>query len=65
MFYAGGDPPFPAAVEHGNEPFGTVLVKDGEIVFNNSFWQPQVTEGVVREDALAVLKEYFARNKKG
>lgn len=36
-----------------------------EIVFSNSFWQPQVTEGVLREDALAVLKEYFARNKKG
>ena len=36
-----------------------------EIVFRNSFWQPQVTEGVFREDALAVLKEYFARNKKG
>ena len=24
-----------AAVEHGNEPFGAVLVKDGEIVFAN------------------------------
>ena len=24
-----------AAVEHGNEPFGAVLVKDGEIVFTN------------------------------
>ena len=23
------------AVEHGNEPFGAVLVKDGEIVYNN------------------------------
>ena len=23
------------AVEHGNEPFGAVLVKDGEIVFRN------------------------------
>lgn len=23
------------AVEHGNEPFGAVLVKDGEIVFSN------------------------------
>lgn len=36
-----------------------------DIVFSNSFWQPQVTEGVLREDALAVLKEYFAQNKKG
>ncbi|MBR4869661.1 MAG: nucleoside deaminase, partial [Oscillospiraceae bacterium] len=24
-----------AAVEHGNEPFGAVLVKDGEIVYTN------------------------------
>lgn len=24
-----------AAVEHGNEPFGAVLVKDGKIVFTN------------------------------
>ncbi len=24
-----------SAVEHGNEPFGAVLVKDGEIVFEN------------------------------
>lgn len=24
-----------AAAEHGNEPFGAVLVKDGEIVFTN------------------------------
>ena len=23
------------AVEHGNEPFGAVLVKDGEIVYTN------------------------------
>ena len=23
------------AVEHGNEPFGTVLVKEGKIVFSN------------------------------
>ena len=24
-----------SAVEHGNEPFGAVLVKDGEIVYTN------------------------------
>ena len=23
------------AVEHGNEPFGAVLVKDGEVIFTN------------------------------
>ncbi len=139
-----------AAVEHGNEPFGAVLVKDGEVVFtnenqiytrhdptfhgeaglirefcaqtgitdlrdytmyascepcfmcsgamvwvklgrlvygasnielehllgnegcncskmvfDNSFWQPQVTAGVLREESLAVLKAYFADHAKG
>ena len=139
-----------AAVEHGNEPFGAVLVKDGEVVFtnenqiytrhdptfhgeaglirafceqtgitdlrdytmyascepcfmcsgamvwvklgrlvygasnielehllgnegcncskmvfDNSFWQPQVTAGVLREESLAVLKSYFADHAKG
>lgn len=138
-----------AAVEHGNEPFGAVLVKDGEVVFtnenqiytrhdptfhgeaglirefcaqtgitdlrdytmyascepcfmcsgamvwvklgrlvygasnielehllgnegcncskmvfDNSFWQPQVTAGVLREESLAVLKAYFADHAK-
>ena len=109
-----------AAAEHGNEPFGAVLVKDGEIVFTNenqvhtrhdptfrgeaglirefcgatgitdlgrlvygasnrdlehifdeegcdcshivfehSGWQPKVTSGVLREDCLAVLDDYF------
>ena len=138
------------AVEHGNEPFGAVLVKDGEIVFtnenqiytkhdpsfhaeaglirefcaktgisnlqrytmysscepcfmcsgamvwvklgrlvygasnielenilgnegcncsklefDNSFWKPEVTEGVLRDESLEVLKEYFSKHKKG
>ena len=138
------------AVEHGNEPFGAVLVKDGEIVFSNenqiytrhdptfhgeaglirefcaqtaitdlreytlysscepcfmcsgalvwvklgrlvygagnmelehilgnegcncsrmvfehSFWQPKVTEGILREEALEILEKYFSTNEKG
>ena len=138
------------AVEHGNEPFGAVLVKDGEMVFSNenqiytrhdptfhgeaglirefcaqtaitdlreytlysscepcfmcsgalvwvklgrlvygagnmelehilgnegcncsrmvfeqSFWQPKVTEGVLREEALEILEKYFSTNEKG
>lgn len=138
------------AVEHGNEPFGAVLVKDGEIVFSNenqiytkqdptfhgefglirqfcaetgitdlrdytmysscepcfmcsgamvwvklgrlvygasnddlenmlgnegcncsrmvfehSFWQPQVTAGVLRQESLAILNAYFAKHGKG
>ena len=138
------------AVEHGNEPFGAVLVKDGEMVFSNenqiytrhdptfhgeaglirefcaqtaitdlreytlysscepcfmcsgaivwvklgrlvygasnmelehilgnegcncsrmvfehSFWQPEMTEGILREEALEILEKYFSTNKKG
>ena len=32
-----------------------------EIVFNNSFWRPKITESVLREESLAVLKEYFQK----
>lgn len=138
------------AVEHGNEPFGAVLVKDGEIVFENenqiytrhdptfhgeaglirefcaqtgitdlsdytlytscepcfmcsgamvwvklgrlvygasnielenilgnegcncskmvfdhSFWKPEVTSGVLKEEALVILRDYFSKHHKG
>ena len=36
-----------------------------KIVFENSFWQPDVTGGVLREESLAVLREYFSNHKKG
>ena len=35
------------------------------MVFDHSFWKPQVTEGILREDALKILKEYFGNHKKG
>lgn len=35
------------------------------IVFENSFWQPRVSSGVLRERALEVLRDYFSENKKG
>lgn len=35
-----------------------------KMVFDNSLWRPQVTEGVLREESLAVLKAYFGKNKK-
>lgn len=35
------------------------------IVFDNSFWQPEVTEGVLREESLKILSDYFSRNEKG
>ena len=67
------------AVEHGNEPFGAVLVKNGElenilgnegcncskIVFDNSFWKPEVNAGVLKDEAIAVLKDYFDKHEKG
>lgn len=35
------------------------------MVFENSFWKPQVTEGVLREEALEILESYFAHHQKG
>ena len=36
-----------------------------EIVFSRSAHQPQVTRGVLREEALLILKNYFSKEKKG
>ena len=36
-----------------------------KMVFDNSFWQPKVTEGVLREESLPILKEYFGKHAKG
>lgn len=36
-----------------------------KMVFDHSFWQPEVTAGVLREESLAVLKAYFQNHKKG
>lgn len=36
-----------------------------KIVFDNSFWKPEVTEGVLRDQALAVLASYFGNHAKG
>lgn len=35
------------------------------MVFNNSFWKPHATSGVLRDEALEVLKSYFSNHKKG
>ena len=32
-----------------------------KIVFDHSCWKPDVTSGVLREECLAVLKDYFGR----
>ena len=36
-----------------------------KMVFDNSFWQPEVTAGVLKEESLAILEEYFAQHEKG
>lgn len=52
-----------------NEELEEILGNKGcncsRMVFEHSFWQPSVTGGVLREEALEILKEYFRTNKKG
>ena len=52
----------------GNIDLENILGKKGcncsKMVFDNSFWQPQVTQGVLREEALEILQEYFGSHKK-
>ena len=46
-----------------------ILVNEGcccsQMVFDHSFWQPQVTAGVLREESLSILREYFSKHAKG
>lgn len=46
-----------------------ILGKEGcncsKLVFDNSFWRPEVTAGVLREESLAVLQAYFQDHRKG
>ena len=36
-----------------------------KMVFDNSFWHPEVTAGVLKEESLVILKAYFAQHEKG
>ena len=36
-----------------------------KMVFDNSFWQPHVTAGVLREESLVILNAYFENHEKG
>lgn len=51
-----------------NDDLETMLGNRGcncsAMVFENSFWQPQVTSGVLREESLDILRAYFAQHKK-
>ena len=48
------------AVEHGNEGCNC-----SKMVFDNSFWKPEVTAGILRDEALEVLRDYFVDHEKG
>ena len=53
----------------GNADLEHILGNEGngccETVFKNSFWRPRVTSGVLREESIKVLEEYFSDHKKG
>ncbi len=53
----------------GNTDLENLLGNEGcncsEIVFENSFWHPLVTAGVLREESLAILADYFRKHQKG
>ena len=36
-----------------------------KLVFDHSFWRPEVTAGVLREESLAILENYFRTHDKG
>lgn len=40
-------------------------VNCSKMVFENSFWQPSVTSGVLREECIDVLRRYFSEHSKG
>ena len=47
------------AAEHGNEPFGAVLVKDGEIVYTNENQIYSATDPTFHAEA-GLLRRFFA-----
>ena len=53
----------------GNDDLEAIFGIDGcncsKIVFDNSIWQPEVTSGVLREQATEVLRAYFGKHQKG
>lgn len=53
----------------GNEDLERILGNDGcscsKMVFDNSFWKPEVKAGVLREKSMEVLESYFSDHRKG
>ena len=52
----------------GNTDLSRVLGREGcspsAIVFEHSTWKPQVTTGVLKEESIAIIRDYFATHKK-
>lgn len=52
-----------------NNDLEAILGNEGcncsRIVFDNSFWKPKVTAGVLREEGLKILSDYFSKHNKG
>ena len=52
----------------GNRDLSDVLGREGwsptEIIFSYTPWKPKVTPGVLREESIAILREYFATHTK-
>lgn len=46
------------------EIIGATGSECSKIVFENSHYSPQVVSGVLREESIALLKEYFKNNEK-
>lgn len=53
----------------GNNDLEEILGNKGcecsKMVFENSFWKPEVTSGILRDKSLEILKNYFSEHKKG
>ena len=52
-----------------NDDLERILGNEGcncsKMVFDNYSWRPQVTAGVLRDESIAILKDYFANHSKG
>ena len=53
----------------GNTDLENILGNEGcecsKLVFENSFWRPEVTAGVLRKESMEVLAPYFKAHAKG
>ena len=53
----------------GNDDLERILGNEGcsstKLVFENSFWKPQIRSGVLREKSIRVLESYFSSHNKG